>query len=47
MDYTIYSITCKILSVLSTYVGSTKSFVKRQYKHKFDSKDKTKAHIKL
>jgi hypothetical protein len=47
MEYTIYAITCKDVEVSGIYVGSTKSFHTRQLKHKYDSKNETKTHIKL
>ena len=47
MEYIIYSLTCKDKDVAGIYVGSTSDFVSRQSKHKCDSKDKNKNHIKL
>jgi hypothetical protein len=42
MNYTIYKIVCKDETVPGVYVGSSKNFVRRQYKHKQDSNDETK-----
>ena len=47
MEYTIYSIICKDVDVPGIFVGSTRDLEHRKRKHKFDSNDDTKNHIKL
>ena len=47
MEFYIYNIVCNNSDVKFNYVGSTQNFAMRKSKHKFDSHDSKKAHMRI
>ena len=47
MEYIVYKIVSNDLDVKYTYVGSTMNFTRRKCRHKRNSKNEKRAHLKL